>query len=1715
MRSLTLAFVMISLLGAPAIAGKPDGNRLAWLDSSDPYYVSRGFPKLTTPQWVGEAGVEAVVVLAIDDMRGHEKWEAYLRPILERLKQIDGRAAVSIMTCQIDPQDPHLQTWLKEGVSLETHSYDHPCPILKDGDIAKAKGTYDRCVDLLNAVPGNRPVAFRVPCCDSRNTPSPRFYAEIFNHTSPGGRFLTIDSSVFNIITADDPELPRELVLDSSGGERFRRYVPFESFVNTIEDYPYPYPIGRLCWEFPCVVPSDWSAQNLQQPFNPRTVTDLAAALDAAVIKQGVYNLVFHPHGWIRNDQVVQLIDHAVERHGPKVKFLTFREAQERLDRHLLGGQPLRAADGGDNGVRLVDLNNDGFQDVIIGNDQVRQTRLWNPQTKSWSVRDFPVKLVGVDQQGRRRESGAHFGILHDDGAAALIVRNEDVSGGWHFDGRSWIEDPALLAGLEIDGQKVLTAKAGVDRGVRLLDVDHDGRTELLVGNESQRAVFGWSTSANRWERLSFGLPAGAAFVDSQGRDQGLRLVDVDGDLALDIISSNEREYAFCLFKSLGDGWSQPVVAGKRPEENAIPMISRNGTDNGAWFHTRHLWVQNEDTARMKDLVDRRSFDDLLKGIEPGPRSPEAGLKSMRTRPGFTVELVAAEPLVMDPVAFDWGPDGKLWVVEMADYPLGMDGQGKFGGRVKFLEDTDGDGKYDRSTLFLDGLGYPDGVIAWRDGVLVSCAPEILYAADTNGDGRADVREPLYVGFGEGNQQHRMNGFWYGLDNWLYCANGNSGGEIQSLQTGEKVKIGRRDFRIRPESGAIQAQTGETQFGRATDDWGNWFGCSNSNPAYHFALDDVYLSRNIHFAPPDARVSISMMPGAAPVFPVSRTVARFNDYNAANRFTSACGLTIYRDELLGPEFTGNTFVSEPVHNLVHREIVTPSGATFTSRRDEHEGSSEFLASTDNWFRPAMVRTGPDGALWVADMYRAVIEHPEWIPKDWQARLDLRAGEDKGRIYRVYPVGVTPRPIPQLGQFSPARLVATLESPSGWQRDMAQRLLIARGDREIAPALRRLVYNGDRATALLHALCTLDALQTLTPEVIERALADDHPGVRRHAVRLCESAVIREHVAQHSEWMENITRLAGDGDPQVRMQVAYTLGMFDDPRAGEALGTMALVNADDRLLTAAVMSSAVPHLEKFINSVLSVGSGLAPPAGLVEDLIPMAVSASNSAAVARLAEAITTPGDRQRFAGWQFSALGRLVDALDRRKVSLPADAARAGDWLTDSLRPFDVVYAAARALSSDSSASPGERTSAMRLLGRVSAERDQDLKLLASLLSAENPAEIQSAAVETLAGLRAPEVPGLLLSGWPSYGPKRRSEVLATLFRRAEWAPAILQAVAQGTVAPGDIDAAGRQRLLQHSSESVKSEAQRLFAGLQDANRKQVVEQYQSAAATSGDVDRGAQAYNKRCAVCHRLRDQGNAVGPDLAALTDKSAGALLVAILDPNRAVEAKFVSYLAVTKDGLTLTGMLDSESGGGITLISPEAKKLTVLRSDLEALHSSGKSLMPEGMEKDLTPQDLADVMAYINSSGPQRKVFDGNQPAMVQPDGLRGEFWLLAATSEIYGDSLILEPRHGNLGQWKHDSDHAVWTIEVTEPGRYDVSLDYACDAASAGKQFAVEIAGERLLATVASSGSWDAYRRVRVGEVTLPAGRHRIGVRAAEPLNGRLMDLRTVNLRPRR
>jgi putative membrane-bound dehydrogenase-like protein len=1702
-----LAIALLTSTLPHAVAG--DGNRLAYLDGNDPYAVSGRFPKLTTPQWVGEKGVEAVVVLGIDDMRDATPYETFLRPILDRLKAIDGRAALSIMTNKVkDPKDPLYQQWLAEGVSLDVHTIDHPCPRLQVGGLERARSTYDRCVDQMHEIPGNIPVAFRLPCCDSINSPGPRFFAEIFNKTTTKGHFLTLDSSVLNLPIMEDPTLRRSLVRDSDGGDRLRKYLPENGeFVNYIENYPYPYVINRLCWEIPCSVPSDWEGFHIQGAFSTDTVADMKAALDMAVLQKGIYCLVFHPHGWIQNTQVVGLIDYVTEHYGGRVKFLNYAEVHKRLNDHLLAGQPLRAADGGDNGVRLLDVNHDGYMDVVTANSAVRATRIWSPNPGVWKTSEFPVPIVEHSPQVPTQEVGVRFGVLDTSGNAAALVRSETNEGAWVFDGEHWAAKPEWLKGLDLGGDLVLTSLGGQDRGVRLHDLDGDGKCELVVGNDTQRAVFAWSESDKTWHQAPFHLPEGAAFVDKDGVDKGLRFVDVDDDGLDDILFSNEKRYSLHLFAGMEEGFAKQVVARDRGQEVGIPAVVRHGEDNGAWFRFRHMWLQNELTGNLPHQVAKLSFNDLLADIKQPAKSPEASLHALKVRPGFRAELVASEPLTMDPINFDWGSDGKLWVVEMGDYPSGLDNKGGPGGRIRYLEDTDGDGKYDRSTLFLDKLNLPTSVLPWGKGVLILCAPDLIYAEDSDGDGRADIKRTLYTGFGEKNPQHRANGLVCGLDNWLYIANGGSDGEVESLKTGDKVEISLRDLRIHPEDGALDSETGETQFGRARDDWGNWFGCNNCYPMFHFVIADRYVRRNPFVAPPMLAVPQPDPPANGKVFPSSHTRARYNDPQQFERFTSACSVIRYRDDLFGPGYEGNMFVCEPVHNLVHREILAEDGTSFTSRRASDEQRSEFFSSTEEWFRPATIKTGPDGALWVADMYRWEIEHPQYIPEEIQRQTDFRAGEDKGRIYRIYPVDSHPRPIPILDSLDAAGLVAALDSPNGWQRDRVQMLLVQKQDPQTVPLLEDMALHSTRATARLHALCTLDGMKALKPELVEHGLLDPHPGVRREAVRLSEG-----RFAESKTLGDVLLRLTEDPDPKVRLQLACTLGEWEDARAGKALGQLALRDFDNPYIIEGVMSSINKrNLGGAMATVLDAAKDTPPPGDIIQTLLGLAVSFEEDTA-ARSALAALSDIPASATSTWKIAAVLGLLDALDREGGNLSSFLDRMGKDLNPARKAVEAIFDAARQIASNEEAGEGDRVLSVQLLGRGTSHQEEDIGRLSNLLSPQSPEAVREAAVDALKGLEDPEVPKALIAGWNSYGPDLRSRVLDVLLGREAWTSAVLDAVAEGKLRPNDIDAARRYRLFDSGDEEIQRRAKEVLGGSIHTDREEVVQRFAPAAFLPGNPEQGKEVFSQLCATCHLLGDEGHEVGANLSTVADKAPPTLLASILDPNRAVDAKFVNYVAETSDGSIVTGILTSETGNSITLVTGGGVEQVLLRTDIESLTSTGKSLMPEGLEEGKTPQDFADLIAFIRGQSDHPKQFEGNHPEVVKA-GADGIFRMKATNCEIYGDKIVYEDKTKNLGYWASDTDRAVWSIEALEPGEYDVWLDWAAAEDQAGKHFFFSAGEAFVKGEVESTGSWDHYEQANVGEILLGQGPLTAVFRSAGHIAGNLLDLREVLLVP--
>ncbi|MEJ7591802.1 MAG: PVC-type heme-binding CxxCH protein [Planctomycetaceae bacterium] len=1193
----------------------------------------------------------------------------------------------------------------------------------------------------------------------------------------------------------------------------------------------------------------------------------------------------------------------------------------------------------------------------------------------------------------------------------------------------------------------------------------------------------------------------------------------------------------------------------------------------------------------VQKIMPHEFYSEELQRDFPAPKSPEDSLKCMTTKPDLRVVLAASEPLIRDPVAFDWDERGRLWVVEMRDYPSGENG-----GRVQMLEDTDKDGVYDKATTFLDGLAFPNGIHCWRGGVIITMAPEIFYAEDTNGDGKSDLRETLYKGFVEGNQQHRVNGLRWGLDGWLYLANGDSGGEI--VGTGFRIQesgssksqnslaasrilnsessplsLRGRDLRIHPDTNGLDTVSGQTQFGRERDDFGNWFGNNNSNPIYQYVLEDRYVRRNPHAGISQVTAQVSVIPGAAPVYPTSRTLARFNDFAYANRFTSACSTMIYRDNYLGEQYYGNAFTSEPVHNLVSRLVMTRDGYGFKGERAADELESEFLASSDNWFRPTMIRTGPDGAIWVADMYRAVIEHPEWIPPEYQRKMNLYAGNDRGRIYRIVPANeccgenvavtlrrdepsATPRdaltPVPESqaagsgdvaladgnenqkahhaerdGYFDKpwneipiAALYKRLDSPNGWWRDTAHRILLHRAtevlgaiDLDSLDSLELLKIDGPTVQSRIQRMALMCSLGEAAgvPEtapiirsINDVEIQDPNPLIRRLAIQSMELDISPGTRKEHL--IPTFQPLIMDPDAVVRLQAGLSLGKVSGDNASGLLGELLRRDFNDSIIRSAVLTSLTPdNIGGILKEALNASAE-----DLNEELI--GVLLAQAAAMGRseqLSEPLTVLVQSVS-ADSPASRFELLAGTLNNVLNSDAAVSLNTNDAFQNAM---SAAYSIAVQIARSNEIDADRRAAAVRFAGVTSGYAADTAVDLTELLTAQTPIPVQIAAVRVMGRSATQDSLNKLLSHWNSFAPTVRAEVLTTLLQRESSVQLLLDAVKTGTLAATDFDAVQRDGLLNHRNGEIAKIARASFGDETPSPRAAVVEDFKSQILNlKSDAVAGKAVFEKRCSACHRLQDIGKEVGADLAALKDRSTEALLTAVLDPNRAVESKFLDYTVVTKDGLQHSGMLKGETGGSLTLIGNDGKEITVVRAEIEELVASKRSLMPEGLEKDVAAQDLANVFAFVQSSGTPWKRFQGNSPQFVAANA-DGTVTLPASAAEIYGPNLVFEEKYGNLGFWSSTEDFAKWTFEVPRSGHWTVEFDFACDNATAGSMIKFSTGNRMLTARVPGSGTWDNYQTWQAGTIDLHRGRVQLIITAPETPPFALIDLRAIRLIP--
>lgn len=963
------------------------------------------------------------------------------------------------------------------------------------------------------------------------------------------------------------------------------------------------------------------------------------------------------------------------------------------------------------------------------------------------------------------------------------------------------------------------------------------------------------------------------------------------------------------------------------------------------------------------------------------PASPEKADATFRTRPGFQMRLIAAEPLVIDPVAAAYDEDGRLYVVEMSDYPYVDKANDKPFvdnvddpplGRLRVLLDRDDDGRFDEAHIVADKLSWPTGLAIWKGGVFVGATPDIWYFKDTDGDFKADVREKLFTGFRKYNIQAVMNNLAWGLDHLLYGAASGNGGQVHAADApdSKSIRVLRQDFRFDPESRRFETISGGARFGNTFDDWGNRFLCDIRNPAEHVVLPARYLARNPALLAPRVLHDAAEAGDQIPVYRISppepwrelrarrwteigKVIPR-SELVAAGVLTSSSGVTCYRGDAYPAEFRGNLFLGEVANNAIHRMVVRPDGVTFRATRAADETKRECVASLDTWFRPVNFVNAPDGTLHVLDMYREFIEHPWSIPDDIKAKLDLRSGEDRGRIYRLEPEGFRHRATPRLSRLATAELVALLAHPNAWHSETAHRLIHERQDADSIPALRKLLRSSKSARGRLKALWSLEGLHALNDEDRLIALRDAAPELREHAIRLSEP-----RLEASESLLGRVLELADDPAPRVRFQTAFSLGAVRGSQATAALARIARRDLADPWIRTAVLSSVSGRAADLFRTLFDDRELTTNPEGF-------AFLASLSRAALKEpsgVESVLTTLRRLDPASLPFGVDGRSEAFLE----SLGSDllAHRVGLLDPNALGPaFSTrLNAHVHDMIAADQAEPALRSAALRL-ARFLPFADAKA-LIEPLLDVRQPALVRDAAVAVLLQIPEPPVASILLEHWSQLAPVQRAVVLRSITSRPPWIDAFLTALEGGSITPAEVPKPTRERLLADKDATMHKRAAAVFAATEPQSRRDVMTRYLAGLMLPADTAQGRAVFERECMTCHKMGSKGNAVGPNLVTVQHRTPDELLLHILDPNREVAPDFVEYLVTLKDGRVLNGIIESESATSVTLKHAEAAVDTVLRTDIEEVKSTGRSLMPEELEHKITPQEMTNLIGFLRT------------------------------------------------------------------------------------------------------------------------------------------------------
>ncbi len=1017
-------------------------------------------------------------------------------------------------------------------------------------------------------------------------------------------------------------------------------------------------------------------------------------------------------------------------------------------------------------------------------------------------------------------------------------------------------------------------------------------------------------------------------------------------------------------------------------------------------------------------------------GVQGAPRTemqkPLPAAESMKhysVPQGFHLELFAAEPdFVGKPIAMNWDERGRLWVCETTDYPNELQPRGQGRDRIRICEDTDGDGRADKFTVFAEELSIPTAIVFHRGGIIVQDGTETLYLKDTNGDDKADVREVLINGWAMGDTHGGVSNFQYGLDNHIWGMQGYNNSTPaygEGLQKkSESFRQGFFRFNMKRDPGLrnpglpvvenvefIRSSNNNTWgFGMSED--GLIFGSTaNRNPSMFMPIANRYYERVRGW-------SAEQLGSIADTYLFKAITDKVRQVDQFGGYTAGAGHALYTARTYPPQFWNKTaFVCEPTGHLVGTFTLTRDGAGYTST-----SPMNLVASDDEWASPIMAEVGPDGNVWVLDWYNYIIQHNP-VPAGFKNgkgnayESDLR-DKKHGRIYRVVygaesqesrdrsqKEGQAPLSIDR-----PDELVAALKRPNLLWRRHAQRLLVERGQTDVVPALLKLVSDQSvdaigLNVGAIHALWTLHGLGVIADERVDTmsalsmALAHPSAAVRRNALQVLPS----------SPWsMQEIERLSmvNDGDVQVRLAALLVLAdQPSSPVAGKLVAGRALDMANtmnDRWLRDAVTSAASVHALPFLESLTK--TDLTPQKGPYipwETIAPVVERVTEHLARGRMTSAeieqflalLQRSRDMQADAmlagigrGWPKDHAIELTPAAEELLVKQfqvsstggKGQLARlANQWGSKALDQYAGEIAAALVKSAeDKSLSDSERANAVKQLVSFQPTSDDAVSGVLALITPKTSSELAAQFIAALSGSQAAALGPQLVEQAPAFSPTVRSAAMRLLVTRPATTTVFLKAVEDGKLQLSELSLDQKQALSNHPDRAIRERARKLLSqtgGLPNADREKVVKELHHLTEVKGDVALGKEVFKKQCAKCHMHTGEGTRIGPDLTGMAVHPKHELLTHILDPSRSVEGNFRIYTVALEDGRVMSGMLAGESKTAIEIIDTEAKRHAIPREDIEQLVGSTKSLMPEGFEKQVKPEEIVNLLEFLTARG----------------------------------------------------------------------------------------------------------------------------------------------------